>query len=49
MLSIGVPIYIKFTPKKEIAELKEELLSRESRLRRAASQEEVFLLTFWGT
>jgi APA family basic amino acid/polyamine antiporter len=39
MLSIGVPIYMKFTPKKEIAELKEELLSSESRLRRAASQE----------
>jgi amino acid transporter len=43
MLSIGVPIYIKYTPKKEIPELKEELLSRESRLRRAASQEENFL------
>ncbi|MGD0330869.1 MAG: amino acid permease [Nitrososphaeria archaeon] len=43
MLSIGVPIYIKYSPKKEIPELKEELLSRESRLRRAASQEENFL------
>jgi APA family basic amino acid/polyamine antiporter len=43
MLAVGVPIYIRYTPKKEIAELKEELLSRESRLRRAASQEERFL------
>jgi amino acid transporter len=43
MLGIGVPIYIKYSPKKEIAELKQELLSRESRLRRAANQEERFL------
>jgi amino acid transporter len=43
MLAIGVPIYIEYSPKKEIAELKEALLSRESRLRRAASQEERFL------
>jgi amino acid transporter len=43
MLAVGIPIYIKYTPKKEIAELKEELLSRESRLRRAAGQEERFL------
>lgn len=43
MLAVGVPIYVKYTPKKEIAELKEELLSRESRLKRAASQEERFL------
>lgn len=43
MLGVGVPIYIKYTPKKEIAELKEELLSPESRLRRAASQQQRFL------
>ena len=43
MLGVGVPIYVKYSPKKEMAELKEELLSRESRLRRAASQEESFL------
>jgi amino acid transporter len=43
MLGIGVPIYVKYSPKKEIAELKQELLSRESRLRRAANQEERFL------
>lgn len=43
MMVVGVPVYIKYTPKKEIAELKAELLSRDSRLRRAASQEESFL------
>ncbi len=43
MLGVGVPIYVKYSPKKEMAELKEELLSSESRLRRAASQEESFL------
>jgi APA family basic amino acid/polyamine antiporter len=43
MLAIGVPIYIKYSPKKEIAELKEELLLSESRLRKAAGQEERFL------
>ena len=43
MLAIGVPIYVKYSPKKEIAELKGELLSSESRLRRAAQQEERFL------
>lgn len=43
MLLIGVPIYIKYSPKKEISELKEELLSRESVLRRVHSQEETFL------
>jgi len=43
LLSAGVPIYIKYTPKKEIAELKETLLSRESVVRRVYSQEERFL------
>ena len=43
LLFVGVPIYVKYSPKKEIAELKEALLSRESTLRRAYSQEERFL------
>lgn len=43
MLGVGVPVYIKYTPKKEIAELKEELLSPESRLRRVANQQQRFL------
>jgi APA family basic amino acid/polyamine antiporter len=43
LLSAGVPIYIKYSPKKEITELKEALLSRESIMKRAYSQEERFL------
>ena len=43
MLAIGVPIFVAYSPKKEIFELKEELLSRESRLGKAAKQEERFL------
>ena len=36
-------MYIKHCPKKEISELKEALVSRESRMKRAYSQEERFL------
>jgi len=43
LLVVGVPIYVKFSPKKEIAELKEELISRESTLRRAYNQEQTLL------
>jgi amino acid transporter len=43
LLAIGVPIYVKFSPKKEITELKEELISRESKLRKAYDQEQVLL------
>ena len=43
LLFIGVPIYVKYSPKKEITELKEPLLSRDSVLRRAYTQEERFL------
>lgn len=43
LLTAGVPIYVKYTPKKEVAELKEALLSRESVIRRVYSQEERFL------
>lgn len=43
LLVVGVPIYIKFTPKKELAELKKELLSRESTLKKAYDQEHAFL------
>jgi APA family basic amino acid/polyamine antiporter len=43
LLFLGVPIYIEYSPKKEIAELKEELLSRESIIKRAYNQEERFL------
>jgi amino acid transporter len=43
LLAVGVPIYVKFTTKKEIVELKGELISRESKLRGAFNQEQVFL------
>lgn len=43
LLSVGVPIYIKYSPKKEITQLKEVLLSRESIIRRIHNQEERFL------
>ncbi len=43
LLLIGVPIYIKFTPKKELSELKNELLSRDNILTRTYRQEHIFL------
>jgi amino acid transporter len=43
LLSLGIPIYIKYSPKKEITVLKEALLSRESVIRRAYNQEDRFL------
>jgi amino acid transporter len=43
LLLVGVPIYVKYSPKKEIAELKQELLSREAVLKRAREQEQTFL------
>jgi len=43
LLLAGLPIYVKYSPRKEIAELKEKLLSRESTLRWAYGQEERFL------
>jgi APA family basic amino acid/polyamine antiporter len=43
LLLVGVPIYVKYSPKKEIAELKSRLLSRENILKRMYAQERVFL------
>jgi amino acid transporter len=43
LLLVGVPIYIGYSPKKEVSELKEALLSRETVLRRTARQEQRFL------
>jgi len=43
LLAVGVFVYIKFTPKKELTELKNALLSRESILERAHRQEQRFL------
>jgi hypothetical protein len=41
LLLAGVPIYVKYSPKKEIAELKSRLLSRENILKRLYAQESV--------
>lgn len=43
LLVIGIPIYIKYSPKKELTDLKNEMLSSNSILRRAYRQEERFL------
>jgi APA family basic amino acid/polyamine antiporter len=43
LLLAGVPIYIKYSPKKEIDELKNALLDREHILKRLYAQERVFL------
>lgn len=43
MLLIGVPIYIKFTPKKELTELKDDLISSEARLDEVIKIEHRFL------
>jgi amino acid transporter len=43
LILIGVPIYVKYSPKKEMTEIKGALLSRTSILRRALTGEEQFL------
>jgi APA family basic amino acid/polyamine antiporter len=43
LLLAGVPIYIRYSPKKEISELKNVLLSRETILKKIYAQERVFL------
>ncbi len=43
LLLAGVPIYIMFSPKKEITELKEALVARENVLKRIYWQERTFL------
>jgi len=43
LIAIGVPIYIWYSPKKEMAELRGAFLSRESILQRTYQQEEKFL------
>ncbi len=43
MLLAGVPIYVKFTPKKEILDLKESLVARENVLKRIYSEQRTFL------
>ncbi len=43
LLLVGVPIYIFATPKKELKEIKDALLSRQNVLKRTYRQERVFL------
>jgi amino acid transporter len=43
LLLTGMPIYVKYSPKKEIAELKQVLLNRQNILKRLDNQEHVFL------
>jgi len=43
LLFVGIPIYLKYSPKKEMTELKKALLSRDSILKRASRQEQRFL------
>ncbi len=43
LLVIGIPIYVWFSPKKELTELKAALVSRQAILRRVYNEEHVFL------
>ena len=43
LLGAGVPLYVFFSPKKELHELKDAFLSRDAILERAYSQGERFL------
>jgi amino acid transporter len=43
LLAVGVPIYMKYTPKKEIGELKRNLINRENILKHAYDTEHLFL------
>jgi amino acid transporter len=43
LLLVGIPIYIKYSPKKELTEAKEALISSENIFRRVYMQEHVFL------
>jgi APA family basic amino acid/polyamine antiporter len=43
LLLVGIPIYIKYSPKKELTEVKESLISEQNIFRRIYRQEHVFL------
>jgi Tfp pilus assembly protein PilE len=43
LLLVGVPIYVKYSPKKEIAEAKQALISPQNIFRRIYHQQQVFL------
>jgi amino acid transporter len=46
LLLLGVPIYVKYSPKKELTEAKNTLLSRQVTLKRIYHQEQLFLAHF---
>jgi amino acid transporter len=43
LLAVGIPVYVLFSPKKEMAVLKQDYLSREAILERAYHQGEIYL------
>jgi amino acid transporter len=43
LLLVGIPIYVKYSPKKELTEVKKRLLSEQNIFRRIYHQEHVFL------
>ena len=43
LLLVGIPIYIKYSPKKELTEIKQTFVSEQSIFRRIYRQEQVFL------
>jgi amino acid transporter len=43
LLLVGIPIYVKYSPKKELTEAKQALLSQQNVFRRVYRQEHVFL------
>ena len=43
LLLVGVPVYVFASPKKELTEIKNALLSRQATLKRTYNQERVFL------
>jgi hypothetical protein len=43
LLVVGVPIYVKYSPKHELADIKKSFLSEQNILRRIYREEHVFL------
>ena len=43
LLSVGIPVYVKYSPKKELTEAKQTLTSRQNILQRVYHQQHVFL------
>ena len=43
LLIVGIPIYVKYSPKRELTEVKQSLISEQNIFRRKYKQEHVFL------